>query len=131
MPGGDERVANVLIVEDDPLIASFIRKALSREGHDVEWVPTGNAALERVAAGGVDLQLLDLGLPDIDGLDVLRRLQERDEQVPVIVITSRSDPADRATAHELGVDAYLMKPFPLANLLAVVSGTLSGRVSPD
>jgi DNA-binding response OmpR family regulator len=84
-----------------------------------------------VAAGGVDLQLLDLGLPDIDGLDVLRRLQERGEQVPVIVITSRSDPADRATAHELGVDAYLMKPFPLANLLAVVSGTLSGRVSPD
>jgi two-component system response regulator QseB len=49
----------------------------------------------------------------------------------VIVITSRSDPADRATAHELGVDAYLMKPFPLANLLAVVSETLSGRVSPD
>jgi DNA-binding response OmpR family regulator len=68
MPGGDERVANVLVVEDDPLIASFIRKALSREGHEVEWVPTGNAALERVAAGGVDLQLLDLGLPDIDGL---------------------------------------------------------------
>jgi DNA-binding response OmpR family regulator len=129
MPGGDERVANVLVVVDDPLIASSARPFPG--GHEVEWVPTGNAALERVAAGGVDLQLLDLGLPDIDGLDVLRRLQERGEQVPVIVITSRSDPADRATAHELGVDAYLMKPFPLANLLAVVSGTLSGRVSPD
>ena len=124
-------MANVLVVEDDPLIASFIRKALARQGHEVDWVPTGSAALERVAAGGVDLQLLDLGLPDIDGLDVLRRLQERGEQVPVIVITSRSDPADRATAHELGVDAYLMKPFPLANLLAVVSETLSGRVGPD
>jgi two-component system response regulator QseB len=124
-------VANVLVVEDDPLIASFIRKALARQGHDVEWVTTGNAALERVAAGGVDLQLLDLGLPDIDGLDVLRRLQERGERVPVIIITSRSDPADRAIAQELGVDAYLTKPFPLANLLAVVNGTLSRPVRPD
>ncbi|MGH9248528.1 MAG: response regulator transcription factor [Acidimicrobiales bacterium] len=124
-------MALVLVVEDDPLIASFIRKALGREGYDVEWVPTGKAALERVAAGGVDLQLLDLGLPDIDGLDVLRSLQERGERIPVIVITSRSDPVDRATAEGLGVDAYLMKPFPLATLLSVVSATLSRRVSPD
>ncbi|MGH6692044.1 MAG: response regulator, partial [Gammaproteobacteria bacterium] len=64
-------------------------------------------------------------------LDVLRSLQERGEQVPVIVITSRSDPVDRATAEGLGVDAYLMKPFPLATLLSVVGATLSRQVSPD
>jgi DNA-binding response OmpR family regulator len=72
----------------------------------------------------VDLQLLDLGLPDIDGLEVLRQLKERGDRVPVIVITSRSDPADRAIAEDLGVNAYLTKPFPLAELIALVGATV-------
>ena len=96
-------MATVLIVEDDPLIASFIRKALSRHGYEIEWVQSGRAALNRLGETGVDLQLLDLGLPDIDGLEVLRQLKERGDRVPVIVITSRSDPADRAIAEDLGV----------------------------
>jgi CheY-like chemotaxis protein len=63
-----------------------------------EWVTTGQQALDRIHAGGVDLQLLDLGLPDIDGLDVLSRLRVDGVSVPVVVVTSRSDPKDRATA---------------------------------
>lgn len=117
-------VATVLIVEDDPLIASFIQKALVRRGHDVEWVQTGKAALDRIDKTGVDLQLLDLGLPDIDGLDVLRQLKERGDQTPVIVITSRSDPVDRSKAESMGVKAYLTKPFPLADLFAMVDAAL-------
>jgi DNA-binding response OmpR family regulator len=117
-----DRVATVLLVEDDPLIASFIRKALGRHGHEVEWVETGAAALART--GGVDVQLLDLGLPDIDGLDVLRQLKDRGDRTPVIIITSRSDPVDRATAEGLGVLAYLTKPFPLADLLELVDGAV-------
>jgi len=117
-------MATVLIVEDDPLIASFIQKALTRHGHAVEWVQSGRAALDRINGTGVDLQLLDLGLPDIDGLDVLRQLKERGDQTPVIVITSRSDPADRATAEGLGVNAYLTKPFPLAELITLVDAAV-------
>jgi len=117
-------MATVLIVEDDPLIASFIRKALARHGYEIEWVQSGKAALDRLDETGVDLQLLDLGLPDIDGLEVLRQLKERGDQIPVIVITSRSDPADRAIAEGLGVNAYLTKPFPLAELIALVDGAL-------
>lgn len=121
----------VLLVEDDPLIASFVVKALGKWGYDAEWVVKGQDALARVAEGGVDLQLLDLGLPDIDGLEVLRTLRERGSGVPVIVVTSRTDPKDKATALALGVDDYLMKPFALTALLEAVRASLSSRVAPE
>jgi two-component system response regulator QseB len=77
-------------------------------------------AIARIEAGGVDLLLLDLGLPDIDGLDVLRVLRTRGLAVPVIVITARSDPRDREAALELGARAYLTKPFAWAGVWAAV-----------
>jgi DNA-binding response OmpR family regulator len=101
----------VLVVEDDPRIASMVAKGLLARGHGTEIVSTGSAALERLAAGSADVMLLDLGLPDIDGLDVLRRLVADGSSIPVIVITARSDPSDRDAALELGVTAYLTKPF--------------------
>jgi len=111
---------SVLIVEDDDLIASFVRRALMRLGHSVTCAATGQDALTQLAEGSVDLVLLDLTLPDIDGLEILRLMREAGSAVPVVVLTSRSDPKDRATAEKWGVNRYLVKPFPLADLVAVV-----------
>ena len=110
----------ILVVEDDRRIAAMLDKGLRAKGHRVEIVSTGEAALDQLAAGGIDVQLLDLGLPDMDGLDVLRRLAERGSSVPVIVITARSDPTDREAAVALGVAAYLTKPFAWSELWQAV-----------
>jgi DNA-binding response OmpR family regulator len=112
--------ANVLVVEDDPKIAAMLAKGLRARGLGVETVTTGSAAVTRVEEGGIDLQLLDLGLPDIDGLEVLRQLRDCGRQVPVIVITARSDPHDRDTAFGLGVVEYLTKPFAWAQLWSAI-----------
>jgi len=127
---GASVVGTVLLVEDDPKIASFIQKGLRREGFEVDWVETGAEAIARLDEGGVDVNLLDLGLPDIDGLDVLRELRDRGIDVPVIVITGRSDPRDRAIALSLGVRAYLTKPFRWADLLAEVRAAVDQTASP-
>lgn len=121
----------LLVVEDDPLIASFVLKALGKWGYDTDWVVRGREALTRLEAGDIALVLLDLGLPDIDGLDVLRELREGGSEVPVLVVTSRTDPKDRGAAVALGVDGYLMKPFPLMTLLEAVRASLSSRVAPE
>jgi DNA-binding response OmpR family regulator len=121
--------ATVLLVEDDPKIASFLNKGLRHEGFHVDWVTTGEEAISRLEDGGVDLQLLDLGLPDVDGLEVLRELRERGMDLPVIVVTGRTDPRDQATALSLGVSAYLTKPFPWTELLAAVRAALEKSLS--
>lgn len=117
-------VREVLVVEDDPLIVSFMRTALRKSGHLVRSADSGAAAREQLGSGAVDLLLLDLTLPDEDGLDLLRDLRASGSDVPVVVVTSRSDPADRATALELGVEDYVVKPFPLRDLLALVTRVL-------
>lgn len=116
----------VLLVEDDPRIASFMTKGLRAKGYEVEWVTTGAAGISRLEAGGVDVHLLDLGLPDVDGLDVLRALRERGVDVPVIVITARTDPRDREEAAALGAARYLTKPFALADLLSALQDCAGG-----
>jgi two-component system copper resistance phosphate regulon response regulator CusR len=109
----------VLIVEDEARIASFLVKGLSSCGYGVEHVDTGTEALARVRDGGAyGLVLLDLGLPDMDGLDVLRALRETGPALPVIVLTSHG--ADRAKGLELGADDYFVKPLPFGRLLAGV-----------
>jgi DNA-binding response OmpR family regulator len=115
---------NLLIVEDDPKIAAVLMKGLRKQGFAAEWVMTGNEALARIDQGDVDLLLLDLGLPDIDGLQVLGAVRARGSTVPVIVITARTDPRDRATALELGVRSYLTKPFAWADVWSAVGGAL-------
>jgi two-component system KDP operon response regulator KdpE len=114
----------VLLVEDDPLIAAFMTKALRKKGFEVEDFDQGLAALERAVAAPAGLLLLDLGLPDIDGLEVLRRLRGGGSTLPVVVVTSRSDPGDRVEASALGVHGYIVKPFPLADLIAAVDNAL-------
>jgi DNA-binding response OmpR family regulator len=118
--GGTPAVATVLLVEDDPKIASFIRKGLRHEGFREEWVSSGEEAILRLQERGVDILVLDLGLPEIDGLDVLRRVRNRGMDIPVIVVTGRTDPRDRTAALSLGVNAYLTKPFAWSELRAAL-----------
>ena len=117
--GGGELV-RVLLVEDDPRIAAFMTKGLRASAFDVTWVETGEAGLAEIEAGRHDVVLLDLGLPDIDGLELLRLTRARGESIPTIVVTARTDANDRAEALALGVRAYLTKPFPWKSLLAEV-----------
>ena len=119
--------ARVLIVEDDARIAAFLLKGLRAKGFDPCWVETGSAALAAFEQDACELVLLDLGLPDMDGLDVLARWRAAGVLVPVVVLTARSDPRDRAHAIELGVDGYLTKPAPFADLLAVIRSSIDGR----
>jgi DNA-binding response OmpR family regulator len=106
----------VLVVEDEEKIASFIVKGLGGVGYETEHVATGAEAVQR--APDADVIVLDLGLPDLDGIDVIRRIREQDLETQVIVLTARAELADRVQGLEHGADDYLVKPFAFEELLA-------------
>ena len=120
---------NVLIVEDERRIADFLAKGLVREGYDVQCAYTGSEALEWTSGERpgppINLIVLDLGLPDLDGLDVLRALRGRGSDVPVIVLTARTEPSDQAEALRLGAAEYLTKPLPFSDFLGSVQANLA------
>jgi DNA-binding response OmpR family regulator len=122
-------VANLLIVEDEERIASFLAKGLRAHGYGVEWVRSGREGLERAAQGDISLVILDLGLPDLDGLDVLEGLRERGATVPVLVLSARGRVDDRVRGLNLGADDYLGKPFAFEELLARVRANLRPHIS--
>ncbi len=111
-------VAHVLLVEDDDKIAAPLVRTLEREGYEVERLAEGLPALERLLRGSVDLLLLDLGLPDVDGLDVCRRAREGGFTGGIIILTARDGELDRVVGLDVGADDYLAKPFGLSELLA-------------
>jgi DNA-binding response OmpR family regulator len=111
-------MTRILLVEDDDAIAVPLERALRREKHDVERTSSGERALALGLAGGFDLVVLDLGLPDLDGLEVCRRLREGGSSVPVLMLTARGDELDRVVGLDVGADDYLPKPFSLAELAA-------------
>lgn len=104
----------ILLVEDDPSIAVSLSDGLRDNGYDVDHQATGQGAL---AAQGYDVVLLDLGLPDLDGRDVCRQLRAR-SNVPIIMLTARSEEFDRVLGLELGADDYITKPFSFRELVA-------------
>jgi DNA-binding response OmpR family regulator len=108
----------VLIVEDDEGIAMPLVRTLGREGYTVERVDEGAAAVELALAGSVDLMILDLGLPDIDGLEVCRRVRAGGYGGGVLILTARGGELDRVVGLDVGADDYMSKPFGLAELLA-------------
>jgi DNA-binding response OmpR family regulator len=123
----------LLLVEDDRMIGESVSDGLAQEGHTVDWVRDGAAAETAIAVEPYDAVLLDLGLPRRDGLEVLRRVRERRNDVPVLVITARDAVADRVKGLDAGADDYLVKPFDLDELAARVralSRRAAGRAAP-
>jgi two-component system catabolic regulation response regulator CreB len=116
----------ILIVEDEPAIADTVAYALRAEGHAVEHVLLGSAVAPRVRSGGIDLVVLDVGLPDMTGFDVCRALRAYSE-VPVIFLTARAAELDRVLGLELGADDYVVKPFSPRELVARVRARLRRR----
>lgn len=116
--------ARILLVEDDEGIAMPLERALGRDGYEVTRVAAGEPALEALASAPPDLVILDLGLPDIDGLEVCRRGREDGFEGAIIILTARGDELDRVVGLDMGADDYLAKPFGLAELLARVRSLL-------
>ncbi|MFT3873728.1 MAG: response regulator transcription factor [Nocardioides sp.] len=113
-------MAAILIVEDEERIASFVAKGLRAEGHQPTVVGDGRQALDEAMTGLYDLVILDIGLPGLDGFEVLDQLRSQGSRVPVIVLTARDSVTDTVTALEGGADDYMPKPFRFAELLARV-----------
>jgi two-component system, OmpR family, KDP operon response regulator KdpE len=113
----------VLIVDDEPPIRKLLRMGLTAQGYQVLEAPNGKTALELIAQGP-DLVILDLGLPDVQGLDLLRTIRARNERVPIVVLSSRGDEAAKVAALDLGADDYVTKPFGTEELLARMRAAL-------
>ncbi|GAA1762953.1 response regulator transcription factor [Kocuria aegyptia] len=123
-------VPSILLVEDDDGIALPLTRALEREQYAVERVSTGQAALASTATGRFPLVVLDLGLPDGDGLDVCRQAREDGYTGAVLILTARGSEIDRVVGLDVGADDYMAKPFSLAELLARVRALLRRQAGP-
>jgi DNA-binding response OmpR family regulator len=117
----------LLVVEDEERIASFLDKGLTARGYAVAWASTGAEALRLGTGPDIALVILDLRLPDLDGLEVLAGLREQGVTVPVLVLSARAHLADRVRGLDLGADDYLAKPFAFEELLARVRARLRPR----
>ncbi len=117
----------ILIVEDDQRIGSSLLRALDGSGYDAVWEQTGRAGLASVASVRPDLVLLDLGLPDVDGLTVCRQIHETDPTVDVVMLTARDEELDIVVGLDAGAVDYVTKPFKLAELLARIRAQLRRR----
>ena len=117
-------MAELLVIEDEERIGQLLVHALGANGHVVSWHQTGTEALAAAAGGSYDLALLDLTLPDIDGIDVCRQLKRRQPNCVVVMLTARRDEMDVIEGLESGADDYLTKPFRMIELLARVRAHL-------
>ncbi len=121
MPMSQPADARILVVEDDTAIGEPLVEGLRLQGFEPTWVRTGSEALE--SYGDADVVLLDLGLPDLDGLEVCRRIREVSE-IPLIVVSARGEEIDRVLGLEFGADDYLVKPFSSRELVARIHALL-------
>ena len=131
MIGMTNGMTHVLVVDDEPAIVAIVRDYLADAGYRVTTARSGDEALRQIRSITPDLVVLDLGLPGIDGLDVAREIR-RTSWVPIIMLTARSDEADRVAGLELGADDYVVKPFSPRELLARVRAVLRrGHAEPS
>ena len=127
--GGPAPGATVLLVEDDESTRTSVARDLGLRGFRVDQAPDGRTALERWAAHRPDLALVDLGLPDVDGLRIIRHIR-REAATPVIVLSARGDEAVKIEALELGADDYVTKPFAMGELQARIRAVLRRAAGP-
>lgn len=118
----------VLVVDDEPPIRRFLRTSLSAQGYRVIEAENGLAVLTLMANHPPDVIILDLGLPDIDGIEVIRRLRDGGSTVPIVVLTSRTDESGKVRALDLGADDYVTKPFGMDELLARLRAAVRHRL---
>lgn len=124
-------MSQILIVEDEPRIAAFVAKGLRAAGFTTLVESSGEAAVELALSEQIDLVVLDVGLPGIDGFEVLARLRGQGATMPVIMLTARSSVADRVAGLQSGADDYVPKPFAFEELLARVQLRLRTEGAPD
>ena len=120
----------LLVVDDDPALARTLRRALTIEGYEVECAGDGTDALQRLMAEHYDAVVLDVAMPRLDGLAVCRRMRERRDRTPVLMLTARDAIGDRVAGLDAGADDYLVKPFALDELNARVRALLR-RAAPE
>ena len=113
----------VLVIDDEPPIRKLLKMGLSTQGYQIFEAPNGKTALELLNQGA-DLVILDLGLPDMQGLELLRMIRARNESVPIVVLSSRGDEAGKVQALDFGADDYVTKPFGMDELLARMRAAL-------
>lgn len=121
-------MTRILIVEDEPRIAAFVSRGLEAAGYETTVIEDGAEALEAALRGDGDLVLLDVGLPTIDGFEVLRELRSRGSGIPVIMLTARSSTRDTVEGLDAGANDYVSKPFTFEELLARVRSRLRENV---
>jgi two-component system, OmpR family, KDP operon response regulator KdpE len=118
----------ILIVDDEPAILRFLRAGLTNQGFTVSEAADGESVLDIVRRQGTDLVVLDLGLPDIDGREVIRRLRDEGSSIPIIVLSSRDDEGSKVAALDLGADDYVTKPFGIDELFARIRAAQRHRL---
>lgn len=123
-------MANILVIEDEHGISRFIAKGLKAAGYQTTVVATGREGVHHLLTDGYDLAILDIGLPDIDGFDVLEQARGQGVSIPVIILTARSSVEDTVSGLESGADDYMAKPFRFEELLARVRLRLRGAQQP-
>jgi two-component system KDP operon response regulator KdpE len=123
--------SKVLVVDDEPAIRRFLRTSLTAQGFHVTEAETGAGTLEQLRRGSADVLVLDLGLPDIDGLDIIERLRSGGSALPIVVLSSRIDEMGKVKALDLGADDYVTKPFGIDELLARIRAALRHRLQQE
>ena len=121
----------VLVVDDEPAIRRFLRTSLTAQGYQVAEAENGTAALEDLRRAAIDILVLDLGLPDVNGFDIIERLRGQGSTVPIIVLSSRTDETGKVKALDLGADDYVTKPFGIDELLARIRAALRHRLQQE
>lgn len=120
-------MTRILVVDDEPHIVALVTRALHTDGHETVVAEDGQEALERAQEGDIDLIILDVGLPSMDGFEVLRALRAAGERMPVIMLTARTATSDAVDGLDAGASDYVPKPFSVAELMARVRSRLRER----
>jgi DNA-binding response OmpR family regulator len=120
----------LLLVEDDAMIGAGLQQGLQREGYAVDWMNSGQSALSALQLAPYGLMLLDLGLPDKEGMDLLRSVRQHDPNLPLIIVTARDALSDRLAGLDGGADDYLVKPFAVEELVARIRAVSRRQAAP-